>query len=164
MPSNLYKGLTGNKEKKKETQLAYCLFPPIANKWAFITRRLQSIELDSGHILWEELVLCQHLPHIRISASFDFFSQRRALINGVCLAVVGFTSINTLLLTVSSCNFIPKLDGVETVWALGNAVCDFPGFLSKRRNWGRKNVIGGGGVELSVTHRDDFLSCREFPK
>lgn len=67
------------------------LFPPIANKWGPITRRLQNIELDSGRILGEDLVLCQHLPHTRIPTIFYFFfSQRRALINGVCLAVVVF--------------------------------------------------------------------------
>lgn len=176
MPSNLCKCLAGNTEEKGERNAglpglqAISLlspFPPIANKWAPITRRLQSIGLDSGCIFWEDLVLCQHLPQIGIPVSFYFilfFSKRRALINGVCLAVVIFTSINTLLLTVSSCDFIPKLAKFKPIWALGNTVCDFPGLLSKRRSWSRKNVTGGGGVELSVIHRDHFLICRKFPK
>lgn len=66
------------------------LFPPIANKWGPITRRLQNIELDSWCILGEDLVLCQHLPHTRIPTSFYFiFFLTEKSIDKWCLSSCG---------------------------------------------------------------------------
>lgn len=136
MPSNLCKCLQVTKKKgERNTGLPglqaislLSLFSPIANKWGPITRRLQNIELDSGRILGEDLVLWQHLPHTRIPTSFYLFifSQRRALINGVCLAVVVFyiykyLAFNSFLLWFLSQSSIK----FKTVWASRNTVWFF---------------------------------------
>lgn len=81
----------------------YCL-PTDANKQPTISaKESHKIELDSGVHFGRKIWL-----HISLSPHHNsgiIFLTKRALINGICLVVVDFTSINTLLITVSFCDF-----------------------------------------------------------
>lgn len=137
--------------------------PPVANKQPTIRAKKTATKLNltEGSIFGSI---------ISLSPTCNFgiiFLTKRALISGICLVVVGFTSINTLLITASLLNF-PQLDEAYHCTSSGHYQ---PLILLPRSCAGVEAVeawsLGGGGGRAGMgadrPHTEVFDSRESSP-
>ena len=142
---------------------SYCL-PPVANKQPTISAKKKK----PWNLTWQRgassAPLSASPPHCNFGI---IFLTKRALINVICLVVVGFTSINTLLITASFCGFSIAWWSLPLykLWALQSLI--LPPCLSAEgveavEAWS----LGGGGVRAGMgdrPHTEVFLIPGNFP-
>lgn len=142
---------------------SYCL-PPVANKQPTTSTNKKKPRNQTSQRGESSAPLSASPPHRNFGI---IFLTKRALISGTCLVVVGFTSINTLLITASFCEFSIAWWSLPLYkfWALQSLI-----LLPRSSAEGVEAVeawsLGGGGGRAGMgdrPHTEVFLIPGNFP-